>query len=192
MKNVECARRVDAIDTKRVRRFVNLADQYALAAIFRKMPRNILTRVNHTNFELIGPVSGRVCRRQMPVVLLLVIDQHRCFARRVNHITTRCLRERQPADEMRVGFEGIVIIVQEHGPRRARKYDRVAGARAFERLVMAGFDGLDMVWIERAETSLVDVWGNAHAAIITGFRKCRESLENALQRLIWSFNPAIN
>jgi hypothetical protein len=49
-----------------------------------------------------------------------------------------------------------------------------------------------MVWIERAETSLVDVCRNAHAAIITGFRKHREFLENALQRRIWSFNPDIN
>ena len=101
------------------------------------MPGNVFVRVHHANLELIDPVSFRVGWRQMPVVFLLVIDQHRDFPRRVNHIRIRYLCERQPADEMWIGFERIVIVIQEHGPRCTRKNDRVAGACALERLVVA-------------------------------------------------------
>ena len=93
---------------------------------------------------------------------------------------------------MRIGLERIIIVIEKYRPRCTRKNDRVTPARAFERLVVAGLNSLDMVRIQRAQNGLVDVRFFAHAAIITGFRKWRESRESGVKVPNFGFNPLVN
>ncbi len=111
------------------------------------MPGNLIGRMYNANVELLGPVALRSGRWHVPVILLLVVNEYGRLIRGVNHITIGVPREGQPADEMRVRLERIVIIIEKRGPRRTREDHGVIGAGAFQRLVVAGPDGLDVIRI---------------------------------------------
>ncbi len=182
VQEVERTGWIDALDTESLLRLVDLADQDAFVPFFREMTRDVIARMHHAHVELIGPVALRIRGWQVPIVLLLVIHEYRRFARRVDHVTMRRLRQWQPADKVRVWFEGIVVIVEKRGPWRTREYDGVIGSRPFERLVVAGLDCLDVVRVQLAEDGVVGVGCLAHLAIITGFRRqleCRKLASRA-------------
>ena len=127
----------------------------------------------------------------MPIVPFLVVDQYRRLTRRVDYVAVRSLRQGQPTDEMWIGFEGVVVVIKENGPRRTGEYDRVAGTGPFERQVMSGIDDFDMFRIQLAEIRLIDVRLIAHPAIITAFGMRRVSGRQVRSGLECSFNPPV-
>ena len=144
-------------------------------AIFGKVVRNFPGTVHKANVELTGPETLRIGRRQMPVILFLIRDQHWRLPWRADHGIKWHLRNRQPAHEMRIGLERIGGVIEEYGTRCAGKDDRMTGAGTLQSLVVSGFDGLDMVRIKRFENRVIDIGVFIHADIIAGFRQRRES-----------------
>ncbi len=144
MKNIHGRRRIDALNSEGVILVVDLANENTFVAILRQMFCDIVYRVHHPNIEMVGPVALRIGWRRMPVIFFLIIDQDGQLARRMDQIAIWRRRQRQPADEMRIGLERVVVVIQKYQPGRARKYDRVTRSRFFQRMVMALSYRLDM------------------------------------------------
>ena len=71
-----------------------------------------------------GPVAARVARRLVPVVLELLVDEHRPLSRDEPQEGARRLRERHPGLEVRLDLERVRLIVAEDHLLVARKHDR--------------------------------------------------------------------
>ena len=161
MKNVDCRCRVNTLDTKGMGLFLYFTDQYTFVAILRQMPGNVVNRMYYPNIETIGPISFWISGRRMPVIFLLVIDKYRQLARRVNQVTIRCRRQRQPTKIMRIGFERVILVIQKHQPRCAGEYDGVARSGFFERAIVPCFDCVDMRRVKLAELFEINAHGSA-------------------------------
>ena len=92
MQNVERAGWVNAFNSKRVRIVVNFTKQNTVIPFLREVFRDVFDIMHDADIEMISPEAVRIRWRQMPVVLLLVIDQYGRLARRVDEITIRCRR----------------------------------------------------------------------------------------------------
>ena len=96
------------------------------------MTCDVIQRVYDAHVEIVRPVTIRVGWRRVPVVLLLVIDEDRLFAGGVDQVAERVFGQRQPADEMRIRLERIVVVVEEDELRRAGEDDGVPGTGDFQ------------------------------------------------------------
>ena len=161
MENVERRSRVDAFDFERMRFIANVANKDAFVASLRQVPGDVVYRVHDSNIKMIGPVTLRVGRWRVPVILLLIIDKNGHFAWRMNQVAKGCRRQRQPTHEVRIGFERIVGVIQKHELWRTGKYDGVASARYLKRMVVPRLDRLDMRRVKLAQLCTVAAHGLA-------------------------------
>ena len=74
MQNVDRRCRVDTLNAKRVCIVVDFADENALALVGRQLVGDLVHRVYNADIELRRPVSVRLTRNDMPVVMRLVIN----------------------------------------------------------------------------------------------------------------------
>ena len=161
MENIDRGSRVDAFDIERMHFIANVAYKDAFVASLRQVAGNVVNRVHDSDIEMIGPVTLRVGRRRVPVILLLIIDKNGHFAWRMNQVAKGCRRQRQPSHEVRIGFKRIVGVVQKHELWRTGKYDGVASAHYLKRMIVPGFDRLDMRRVKLAQLCIVATHGLA-------------------------------
>ena len=155
VQDVQRRLRVDAFDAESLRVVLHFADQDALVLFRRQVLGDVLDRVHDANVELAGPETGRVRGRRVPVVLLLEVHQHRPFARRADDQRPRVGAQRRPGQEMRIGLERVVVVVEEHGTRCAGKDHGVRGTGPLQRPLVAGLDLAQMVGVQAAERRAV-------------------------------------
>ena len=85
--------------------------------------------------EVRGPVAGRIARRLVPIVLELLVDQHRPLAGHEPQERARRARERHPGLEVRLRAERIRLVVAEHDLLVAREDDRAVEPGRAQRVV---------------------------------------------------------
>ena len=88
---------------------------------------------DHLDGEVVGPPGLGVGRRQVPVVIRLVVDQPWFFARNDHQHAVRMLRQRQPCQEIRVRPERVFVVVLEAVHRGARMHQHGLQAFRFQR-----------------------------------------------------------
>ena len=99
---------------------------------------------DHAHVEMFDPFATRRARRNMPVVVGLVIGKHGSAARRVGDPAMRVPRQRQPVLERRIGLERIRHVVEIAVLLDARSDQKVVVAAARERFVGARHHGRKM------------------------------------------------
>ncbi len=149
MQYVDSDRRIDALDAESLRRVVRLPDDDALFPIGRQVRGYVAGVADDAHVEMRRPETVRSARHHVPVVARLVVDEYRRLTGRVNDAGGRQCRQRRPADEMRVRFERKIIVVEESGLRATGVNDGVAGTSTFQCPVIAGADGVEVLWIQR-------------------------------------------
>jgi hypothetical protein len=82
---------------------------------------------------------------------------------------------------MWIWFEGIVVVIQEYAPWRARKNHGMPGTGTLQGSVMARFNSLEMRWIEFAQSGFIDVFVNCHGPIITSQDSLKGSIPARLE-----------
>ena len=92
------------------------------------------SRFRDADVEVLRPVTGRVARRLVPVVLDLLVDEHRSLARNEPQERAGRLRQRHPSFEVRLDAERVRLVVAEHhalvaGDRRPRRRTPLLAAR---------------------------------------------------------------
>ena len=85
--------------------------------------------------EVLRPVTLGIARRLVPIVLDLLVDEHRPLARHEPQERARRLRQRHPGLEVRLDAERVGLIVAEHDPLVAGEDDGAVEARRPQRLV---------------------------------------------------------
>ena len=137
MQGVDRRRRIDALDAERHGFNVEFANCDALLPVRRDMGCDIISCTDDADIEMTRPVAFGRAGYDVPVIVRLVVDQYWRLARRVDDVRVRQLAQRYPAHEVRVRLEGVVVVIEEHPLRIARKDDGVAGTGPFERRVVA-------------------------------------------------------
>jgi hypothetical protein len=80
------------------------------------------------------PVPARIAGRLVPVVLDLFVDEQRPLPGDESQERARCLSERHPSFEVRLGLEGVRLIVAEDRFLVAREHDRTVELGGLQRL----------------------------------------------------------
>ena len=73
----------------------------------------------------------------MPVVTRLVIDKFRSMTRRIDDVAEWIVGKRQPADEMWIRLERIVVVVEKDTNRCAGENNHVGGTSPLEGRIVA-------------------------------------------------------
>ena len=85
--------------------------------------------------EMLRPIALGVARRLVPIVLDLLVNQHRPLAGDEAQERARRLRQRHPGLEIRLDAERIGLVVAEHGPLVAGEDHRAVEAGRPQRVV---------------------------------------------------------
>ena len=86
VQNIGGSCRVDPLYAISQRVVDDLADNDAFLPVLRQVLRDVIERVHDTNIELIGPVTVRCTRHDMPIIVRLKINQQRSLTWRVHDV----------------------------------------------------------------------------------------------------------
>ena len=154
MQDVDGRRRIDPLDAKSHRVIVEFADCDALFPCRRQMCGNLVSRIHDADVEVTRPVAVRRAWHDVPVVVWLVVNEYRRFARRVDQVGMRQGGQWRPAHKVRVCLERVEIVVEESALGTARVNNRVAGPGLLERTIMAIPEDIEVLAVQGGQRGI--------------------------------------
>ena len=96
------------------------ADRDPAGAAARELAR-LGVAARDADVEMLRPVAFGIARRLVPIVVDLLVDEHRPLARHEAQERARRLRQRHPGLEVRLDAERVGLVVAEHHRARRRR-----------------------------------------------------------------------